>query len=220
MGWSSSPYEEHIWDLLLAAIGNEFGVAGLMGNLYAESGLYAQIIESSRSASNPVNAYYAEQVNNGTVSRNEFASYPDGYNSLGWYYYTVGRVKHVQIPDYGAFGKGWGLAQWTTADRKEKMYDRCYPNIGSVDLQVSFLIWELQNDYRAVWNTLVNASSISEASHKVLFDFESPPDPAGEESTRLYYSTQIYLANTGRPPLGNLRYGAVRDVLRRLIIHA
>ena len=33
------PYAQAIWGMLLSAIGNEYGVAGLMGNLYAESGL-------------------------------------------------------------------------------------------------------------------------------------------------------------------------------------
>ena len=29
-----------IWDYLIGKIGNEYGVAGLVGNLYAESGLF------------------------------------------------------------------------------------------------------------------------------------------------------------------------------------
>lgn len=225
MGWSSSPYEERIWDLLLASINNEYGVAGLMGNLFAESGLYPLRIQRSDSTS-PINTYYNSLVNNGTISKEEFAVYPDGYNSLGWYYSTAsGGVKSVYVPGYGTYGKGWGLAQWTTADRKRNMYDRCFPDIGNLERQVSFLIWELQSHYSGTWNILLSATSIAEASDYVLTHFEQPPEETweSEKVKRRRYSEKIYEANTGRPPVpvfDKILYGAVRDVLRRLIIHA
>lgn len=37
---TEAPNEKHIWDVLYAKIGNSYGVAALMGNLYAESGLH------------------------------------------------------------------------------------------------------------------------------------------------------------------------------------
>lgn len=219
MGWSSSPYEETIWHLLMNAINNEYGVAGLMGNLFAESGLFPLIIEGSGSSSNPVNTYYAEQVNTNTIPRDEFASYPLGSGVLGWTYYRAsGGARRVTIPSYGDFGKGWGLAQWTTTARKRNFYDRCFPNIGSLELQVAFLIWELQNSYAPVWNVLINARTIDEASDYVLEHFEEPPDIEGKRQERRDYSLEIFKANTGST--SKLRYGAVRDVLRRLIIHA
>lgn len=44
---SSSANEKHIWDTLYAKIGNPYGVAGLMGNLYAESALRPDNLQGS-----------------------------------------------------------------------------------------------------------------------------------------------------------------------------
>lgn len=39
--------EKYIWDFLIGKIGNAAGVAGLMGNLYAESGLKSNNLQNS-----------------------------------------------------------------------------------------------------------------------------------------------------------------------------
>lgn len=44
---TEAPNEQHIWDVLYAKIGNPYGVAGLMGNLYAESGLQPNNLQNS-----------------------------------------------------------------------------------------------------------------------------------------------------------------------------
>ena len=38
---------KYIWDFLLDRLGNPFGVAGLMGNLYAESALNPKNLQQS-----------------------------------------------------------------------------------------------------------------------------------------------------------------------------
>ena len=35
-------HDKYIWDYFKAKLNNEYGTAGLMGNLYAESGLYCR----------------------------------------------------------------------------------------------------------------------------------------------------------------------------------
>lgn len=40
-----SEYEKQIWDALNADIQNDYGVAGMMGNLYAESSLFPGRVE-------------------------------------------------------------------------------------------------------------------------------------------------------------------------------
>ena len=79
--------EKQIWDFLLSKIGNKFGVAGLMGNLYAESGL---------SSTNMENAYenrlgyndtsYTNAVYNGSYGN--FIYDACGYGLAQWTYYT------------------------------------------------------------------------------------------------------------------------------------
>ena len=39
--------EKTIWTFLVNALGNEYGAAGLMGNLYAESGLIANNLQNN-----------------------------------------------------------------------------------------------------------------------------------------------------------------------------
>ena len=41
--------EEKIWNYLYEKIGNSYGVSGLMGNLYAESGLNPANLENTKS---------------------------------------------------------------------------------------------------------------------------------------------------------------------------
>lgn len=143
-----------IWRQLYEKIGNAYGVAGLMGNLWAESGLLPDRVQGDVPYSDFSQTYTA-QVDNGTISRNDFV-------------------------DNGPNGGGYGLAQWTYPPRKAGLYDLWksggYSSIGSVDLAVDYLYYELSTSYTDVLNVLKNATSVREASDKVLHDFERPAD--------------------------------------------
>lgn len=141
-----------IWDYLLAKIGNPYGVAGLMGNLEAESLLHADIVQGDL----PYSSYskeYTAKVDNGTISEYDFV-----HNGPG--------------------GGGYGLAQWTYYTRKQGLYNLYksggYSSIGSLALALDYLWYELQNSFSGVLSVLKNATSVREASNKVLFDFENP----------------------------------------------
>lgn len=145
---------KQIWDYLLAKIGNEYGVAGLMGNLEAESGLYPDRVQGDI----PYSTYsqeYTAKVDNGTISEHDFV-----YN--------------------GPNGGGYGLAQWTYYTRKQALYNKWqsggYSSIGSLALALDYLWIELQNDYPGVLSVLKSATTVRTASDKVLHDFENPLD--------------------------------------------
>jgi hypothetical protein len=145
--------EEHIWQSLLNDIGNEYGVAALMGNLYAESGLNPKNLENAYEESlGYTDDSYTKAVSNGTYSKDNFINDRAGY----------------------------GLAQWTFPSRKEALYNRFvtggYNSIGELQLQINYLLYELHNDYPSVMQILKNATSIRVASNKVLHDFENPLD--------------------------------------------
>ena len=76
--------EKTIWDYLMGKIGNAMGAAGLMGNLYAESGLKSNNLQNS----------YNKKLN---ITDEEYTSLVDGGN----------------YPDFIADKAGYGLAQWT-----------------------------------------------------------------------------------------------------------
>ena len=153
-------YKQHIWDFMKSKIGNEYGVAGLMGNLYAESGLSPTNLQNTYETSlGMTDAQYTTAVDNGSYSESEFVNDSAGY----------------------------GLAQWTYYSRKQLLYNEKVSagvSIGDIDLQLNFLYWELQNSYPTVLRTLETATTIRQASDVVLLDFERPADQS--ESVQLY----------------------------------
>lgn len=146
-------YSKLIWDYLLRKIGNAYGVAGLMGNLQAESGLCPYRVQGDFSSGWTESIEYTAKVDSGEISKDDFI-----YNGPG--------------------GGGYGLAQWTFWSRKKALYEKWkndgYSSIGSIDLALEYLTWELENNYSYVWNTLKQAASIREASDCVLHSFENP----------------------------------------------
>ncbi len=143
--------ERTVWDTLYAAIGNGYGAAGLMGNLYAESGL------------NPKNLQ-----NNGNkalgLSDDEFTTAVDS----GAY------VADTFIHD----GYGYGLAQWTFHTRKQAFLEHMKAagkSVGDLAAQLEFLLKEIKG-YSAVWKVLTTAKSVREASDAVLTGYEKPAD--------------------------------------------
>ncbi len=159
--------EEKIWNYLLSNIGNKFGTAGLMGNLYAESGLQANNMENAYEKKLGYNdSSYTEAVDNGT--------------------YT----------NFVHDACGYGLAQWTYHTRKQNLlnYAKAHnKSIGDIDMQLAFLIQELNVNYPGVMSTLKNATSIREASDKVLKHFENPADQSDKvKEQRATFGNNFY----------------------------
>lgn len=147
----ASGYEQTIWNYLKGKIKNEYGVAGLIGNLEAESGLYPNRVQGDVPFSD-YSVQYTEQVDSGIISEYEFVN---------------------NAPN----GGGYGLAQWTSPTRKQALYDMYktgYTSIGSIDLALDYLWFELQNDYSNVLYVLQIATSVRQASDTVLHNFENP----------------------------------------------
>lgn len=140
----------NIYQKLKAAIGNDYGVFGLMGNLMAESGLKANNLQNS----------YNKKLN---ISDED---------------YTL-VVDENAYPDFVTDKAGYGLAQWTYWSRKQKLlqYAQAYGcSIGDENMQVDFMIGELMASYPSVLNVLKTATSIREASDCVLTQYERPAD--------------------------------------------
>lgn len=170
-----STYSKYIWDYFKSKIGNEYGVAGLMGNLYAESALNPKNLQQSYETSlGYTDDSYTEAVDNGSYTKDQFVHDSAGY----------------------------GLAQWTYWSRKQNMYKKfksgSYSSIGSIELACDFLWQELSGSYTGVLKVLKNASSVREASDKVLHDFERPADQStAVEEKRAGYGQDYYELYTG-----------------------
>lgn len=142
--------EKRMWDYLLDKLGNEYGVAGLMGNIYAESALRSNNLQNSYETKlGYTDATYTAAVDNGT--------------------YT----------NFVRDSAGYGLAQWTYYSRKQALLDyakACKKSIGDYEMQLGFLYKELSESYKTVLNELKSAKSVLEASNTVLTKFERPAD--------------------------------------------
>lgn len=160
-----------IWNFLKAKGLNEFGIAGLMGNLKAESGL------------KPTNLQNNSEKKLGLTDEE----------------YTL-CVDEGIYENFSKDAAGYGLAQWTYSSRKEalKMYaDSKGASIGNLEMQLEFLWQELTTKYKGVLSVLKNAKSIQEASDIVLTQFERPADQGvSVKAKRAEYALEYYWKHT------------------------
>ena len=150
MGLSGSTTEEKIWNFLKSKGLNSFAIAGLMGNLYAESGLNPKNLQNS----------YEKKL---------------GYTDET---YTAA-VDCGKYTNFAKDAAGYGLAQWTYHTRKAALlaYARSMgKSVGDLETQLGFLMKELTGNYAGVLSELKKASSVLAASNTVLMKFERPAD--------------------------------------------
>ena len=142
--------EKTIWEYLKAQGLTDAGVAGLMGNLYAESGLRPNNLQNSYEGKlGMADAEYTEMVDRGTYA------------------------------NFGNDRAGYGLAQWTYPSRKAALlaYAKAAgKSIGDLEMQLGFLMQELSAGYKTVLNILRTTVCVREASDIVLLQFERPAD--------------------------------------------
>lgn len=158
--------EQTIWKFLKGKGLNDYAVAGIMGNLYAESGF------------NPCNL------------QNTYES-KLGYNDTS---YTAA-VDNGAYGNFVHDCAGYGLCQWTFWSRKEALlsYARSVQkSIGDLTMQLDFMWKELQG-YSGVMKTLKGAASILEASNAILLHYERPADQStAVQNKRAGYGQTFY----------------------------
>ena len=163
--------EKTIWDYLAGKGLNAYAVAGLMGNLYAESGLDPCNLQNSYNKSlDMTDAQYTAAVDDGSYG------------------------------DFVKDKAGYGLAQWTYHTRKQALFDyakKAGASIGSLDMQLAFL-WEELQGYRSVISALKGAESVRAASDAVLLGFEKPADQSeAVQKRRAEYGEAYYKKYAG-----------------------
>lgn len=139
---------QKIWGRLISAGLTEAGAAGLMGNLYAESGLRPDNLQNSCEK----RLVYSDSDYTAAVDCGVYTGF---------------------VTD----GAGYGLAQWTYPSRKAALlaYARARGrSIGDLDMQVGYLLQELQSLFPAVLRLLRTTDSFLDASNIVLLEFERP----------------------------------------------
>ena len=157
--------EETIWSFLKQKNLPDFAIAGIMGNLQAESGLKSNNLEDTKNKTFGMSdELYTKSVDNGTYKR----FYSDS--------------------------AGYGIAQWMTNRRKRNLYFYCRgknKSISDLNCQLEFLFQELVD--MSLLTKLKQCSSIKDASNIILFDFENPLDKSKSvQDYRTRLSTDFY----------------------------
>ena len=160
MALNGSTIEAKIWNFLKSRGYSDYAIAGIMGNLSAESGF---------SSKNMQNAYEGK------------------YNDDSY-------TKAIDSGTYGKFATdsiGYGLAQWTSSGRKQRLYDFTKSrnkSISDLETQLEFLDYEMSKFYSGVKDTINNAKDIATASNAVLTRYEIPADQS--QSAKKYRTAE------------------------------
>ena len=142
--------EQAVWDRLYADIQNPYGVAGVMGNFYAESALKSTNLQNSYEKSlGMTDDQYTAAVDNGSYTN--FVHDSAGY---GLFQATYWSIKESLLN----YAKSKGVS------------------IGDRDMQVDWFLQAMKNEYPAIWKVLTTATTVREASDAVLLKFERPAD--------------------------------------------
>ena len=162
----TSNNDKIIWNYFKVKGLSDYAVAGLIGNLFAESGLNPQNLQDSFEAKlKMTDLQYTAAVDNGT--------------------YT----------NFVRDSAGYGLAQWTYWSRKENLLNfknASKTSIGDLWMQLDFL-WKELKGYAKVIDGLNTAKSVLEASNVVLLEFEKPADQsAAAQLKRASYGSVYY----------------------------
>lgn len=141
--------EKTIWNFLTGKGLNAYAVAGIMGNLYAESGLMPNNLQNTyNNKLGKTDAEYTAAVDNGSYG------------------------------NFVKDSAGYGLAQWTYWSRKQALFNHAKQagvSIADLNMQLGFL-WEELQGYTAVMDALKKAGSVRAASDAVLTGYEKPAD--------------------------------------------
>lgn len=138
-----------IWNFLKGKGLNDYAVAGIMGNLYAESGFKPTNLQNT----------YETKL---------------GYTDAT---YTVA-VDNGSYTNFVKDSAGYGLAQWTYWSRKQALLEYAQSvgkSIGDLTMQLDFM-WKEMQGYKTMMTTLNGATSVLEASNAVLTQYEKPAD--------------------------------------------
>lgn len=155
-----------IWNFLKSKGLNDYAIAGIMGNLCAESALNSQNLQQTfESKLGYTDATYTAAVDNGNYD------------------------------NFVRDSAGYGLVQWTYWSRKQALLDyakKAGKSIGSLSMQLDFMWSELQG-YTSVMNTLKSATSVRQASDVVLTQYEKPADQSESvQEKRASYGDTYY----------------------------
>lgn len=160
-----SNIDEWMWNYLAGKGFNDFAIAGIMGNIKAESNLNSINLQNS----------YEKSL---------------GYTDET---YTLA-VDTGKYDNFVKDAAGYGLCQWTYWSRKQALLEFARSekkSIGSASMQMDFFWKEIQG-YTSIMKTLKCATSVREASDAILLQYERPADQSENMQKKRAEMGQVY----------------------------
>lgn len=161
--------DQKIWTRFKNAGFSDIVVAGIMGNLKAESNLRPNNLQNSYEKKFGMDdETYTAAVNSGAYSKGSFINDKAGY----------------------------GLSQWTYWSRKEALYKYMIEDnrvaIDDLDMQLNFIVHELMTKYKGLLPKLEACKTVKEAAVLFMKEYERPADQSEKAcKTRGDYA-QVY----------------------------
>jgi peptidoglycan hydrolase-like protein with peptidoglycan-binding domain len=200
-------YQNQIWNYFKNQGFSDAGIAGIMGNLEAESSYLPNNLENAANTKSGMSdAEFTTAVDNGTISRSEFISSTKfGVYSNGTY--------------------GYGLAQWTYSTRKAGLYDLAKSrgvSIANLQMQLDYMMQEIAT-YSGLKSYLCNATDVSEACVKFHNVYEGSADTASKIAGRVTKAEAVYskyhvstTVTTNSSTYSTVRYGSRGSTVKTL----
>lgn len=159
--------EKQIWDFLNKEGFSDYGKAGVLANIHAESAARPDNLQDSGNRKLGVSdVEYTEAVDKGQYPREKFSK-----DSIGY-----------------------GLCQWTYWSRKQALYDyakQYNKSIGDLEMQLCFMIKEFKQ--YGILNEIKNATSYEDATRVMMLEYEKPANTSEQNiQTRIGYAEIYY----------------------------
>ena len=138
--------EGRVWNYFVSKLGNPYGAAAVLANMYVESLCTPQRVSGDLSADAASSIAYTQNVDDGFITRSSF------------------------VHD----GNGYGLCQWQS-ERKGALYDFAierFKSVGDDSLQCEFLMLDLESGYEALLEYLKGATDPRAAAREFCYVYE------------------------------------------------
>lgn len=173
--------EKKMWKFLESEGFNDYAKAGIMANVFAESGLESNNLQNTFEIKlHLTDEDYTRRVDEGTY------------------------VNFVRD------GAGYGLCQWTFWSRKQGLLNYAKSkkvSIADFDMQCEYMMKELKTNYRSMLNKLKTVKSVREASDIFLTEFEKPANISESvKKKRASYGEEFYKKNADKDETTHLPY--------------
>ena len=197
--------ETYIWNFLYAYFRNAYAVAGIMGNLKAESELIPYNLENTgNSAYGLTDQQFTARLDNGNISKSTFVNDGRGYGLAQWTYDEFKQSFYEFKSQFCSFFREYDPN--TNKKREQKLdYDETIKSnfsFGDLEFQLNFLVrWLYQGNKTKAngvlntnpsewWKTLKESKSYSEASDYFCDYIEDPE--VNNFQTRSSYASAFY----------------------------